>query len=254
MFAGFTPQTSEFLWGLMFHNERPWFQEHREEFLQVLKLPLDQLAEDTRKAMAGRYPREEFRCHVSRIYRDARRLHGRGPYKDHLWFSLYQGDEDGAPCFWFEIGAASYGFGLGWYSAAPAQMEAYRRAIDAQPARMERLARDFQDQGTFRLAGEDYRRPRGSRGALLDPWYNKKWLSLECSRDFGGALLGPGLPEELAEGFSFLMPYYEFLRGLPPASAGPESPRADGGDGAAPDGGPKQKEKRGMWDERRENG
>ena len=27
-------------------------------------------------------------CRVSRIYRDARRLHGRGPYKDHLWFCV----------------------------------------------------------------------------------------------------------------------------------------------------------------------
>lgn len=27
---------------------------------------------------------------VTRIYRDARRLHGRGPYKESLWFTVEQ--------------------------------------------------------------------------------------------------------------------------------------------------------------------
>ena len=114
MFEGFTHQTSDFMWELAFHNERPWFLEHKEQFEQLVNRPFKALAEDTAAQMALRFPRRSFKLHVSRIYRDARRLFGRGPYKDHLWFSL-KSDEillEG-PMFWFEIGAADFSYGMG---------------------------------------------------------------------------------------------------------------------------------------------
>lgn len=212
MFTGFTPETSRFLWELAFHNERPWFLAHKEEFLRELKEPFDALAQDTQAEMCRRWPEKELRLHVARIYRDARRLHGRGPYKDHLWFSLQHGGGlFRGPMFWFEVGAADYGAGMGFYSASPEQMAAYRAYIDANPGEMERLARGILAQNTFRLEGEDYRRPRGDRGALLNPWYNKKTVGLSYSHDFGEALYSPALPARLAEELSALMPYYELL-------------------------------------------
>ncbi|MBP3622661.1 MAG: DUF2461 family protein, partial [Oscillospiraceae bacterium] len=47
MFEGFTTQTSDFLWELAFHNERPWFLAHKEQFEQLLNRPLKALAADT---------------------------------------------------------------------------------------------------------------------------------------------------------------------------------------------------------------
>ena len=142
MFEGFTGQTSNFLWELAFNNERPWFLEHKAEFERVLNTPFKALAADTAELMARRFPSRSFRLHVSRIYRDARRLFGRGPYKDHMWFTLKGNDIllEG-PCFWFELGAAEYSYGMGFYSATAAQMAAFRRKVDANPARFERLAK-----------------------------------------------------------------------------------------------------------------
>ena len=34
MFEGFTRETSDFLWELTFHNERPWFQEHKDQYMR----------------------------------------------------------------------------------------------------------------------------------------------------------------------------------------------------------------------------
>jgi len=212
MFTGFTQETSQFIWDLMFHNERPWFQAHKEEFQRHLKEPFDALARDTHAEMLRRHPDGGYKLHISRIYRDARRLFGRGPYKDHLWFSLKTWDGLlRGPMFWFEIGAAEYSYGMGFYSASPAQMEAYRAAIDANPAFMEGLAQRLRDQSEFRLTGEPYKRPRADRGELLNPWYNRKWVGIECGHDFGGPILTPELPQLLCDGFDFLMPYYEFL-------------------------------------------
>lgn len=211
MFKGFTPQTSNFFWELAFNNERPWFLEHKEEFEQVLNTPFKALAEDTAELMARRFLDRSFRLHVSRIYRDARRLFGRGPYKDHMWFSLKDNDIllDG-PCFWFEVGAADYSYGMGFYSATAAQMAAFRRKVAANPARFERLAKAASRAG-FSVTGEEYARPKGKISPLIDQWYNRKRLGLEISRDFGGDILSPELPELLADSFEKLLPMYDFF-------------------------------------------
>ncbi len=211
MFEGFTAQTSNFFWELAFNNERPWFMAHKEEFERILNIPFKALAADTAELMEQRFPARSFRLHVSRIYRDARRLFGRGPYKDHLWFSLKDNDIllDG-PCFWFEVGAADYSYGMGFYSATAAQMAAFRRKMDANPARFERLAKAVMRSG-FTVTGEEYARPKGHRSQIIDQWYNRKRLGLEICRDFGGDILSPELPELLVDSYEKLLPMYDFF-------------------------------------------
>ena len=213
-FQGFTQETSSFLWELAFHNERPWFQEHKEQYLRVLKEPFDALGAALQEEMNKRHPEGEWNVHISRIYRDARRLYGRGPYKDHLWITVWDGmpGED-STAFWFELSAASYASGVGFYDADAAQMEAWRAYIRSDIGGMERLARRLNRQKEFSLSGPDYKRPKGDVGELLNPWYNKRWVGVTAEHDFGGNVLSPDLPRILADGFDFLMPYYRlFLR------------------------------------------
>ena len=212
-FSGFTPETGEFFWDLAFHNERPWFNAHKEQFLRVLKEPFDALGRETVDIMQGRYPDMPLQLHVARIYRDARRLFGRGPYKDNLWFTIWSGVErDDSPAFWFEISTTGYGFGVGFWAATAAQMEDYRRYIDEHPDEMEKLALRLRQQDIFRLGGEDFKRPKKDVGELLNPWYNKRNIFISAEYDFGGDLFDPGLPGILADRFDFLMPYYMLLR------------------------------------------
>lgn len=211
MFEGFTSQAGNFFWELAFNNERPWFMAHKEEFERVLNTPFKALAADTADLMEQRFPRRSFRLHVSRIYRDARRLFGRGPYKDHLWFSLKDNSilMEG-PSLWFELGAADFSYGMGFYSATPAQMAAFRRKVEANPARFERLVKAVEKNG-FTLTGEEYARPKGHISPVIDPWYNRKWLGMEICRDFGGDIFSPRLPEILADAYEKLLPMYDYL-------------------------------------------
>ena len=162
MFEGFTKETGEFLWELRFNNERPWFLAHKEQYERCLNRPFRALAQESWRLLSERYPERDFRVHVSRIYRDARRLFGRGPYKDHLWFSLYTSDKNEGPSFWFEIGAAGYTYGLGFWSMRPALMERFRRAVDANPARFERLARQAEALPGLRLLSTGAPRATGA--------------------------------------------------------------------------------------------
>ena len=212
MFQGFSQNAIDFLWGISLNNERGWFMAHKQDFTDYVDVPMRELGKAVFSALAEEYPKQDWRLHVCRIYRDARRLFGRGPYKDHLWFSIKASQVllEG-PMFWFEIGAADYSYGMGFYSATPAQMEAFRRSIDANPERFRRIAEGVKRRG-YKLDGEEYKRPKKLRGdALIDGWYNRKRIGLEKSFDLGGDAFSQNLPEILVSAYAELMPMYEYF-------------------------------------------
>ena len=170
MFTGFSDATIDFLWELRFHNERPWFLEHKQVFLDTLDRPMKALAADVTAALEQAYPDRKWYLHVARIYRDARRLHGNGPYKENLWFTLRCDSSRGPeiPAFYFEITPHNYSYGMGFYWAKANTMACFRRAIDADPLPLTALAERLNAQDTFVLTGQDYARAKGNPGALLE--------------------------------------------------------------------------------------
>lgn len=216
MFQGYTQQTVDFMWGIRFNNERGWFMEHKREYQDHLLAPTKALAEQVYEAVHEMLPDEPLMAKVSRIYRDARRLHGRGPYKDHLWFSIRTGDQDwtGRPTFYFEIAPEYYSYGMGFWCATPAQMERYRRDIRENPQRLEKLVRNFQKQDTFQLVGPEYARSRGEVSELLKPWYQKKSLTLQHELPLDEKIFVPRLAEDIITGFRELIPFYKYFANL----------------------------------------
>ena len=212
MFEGFSQETGDFYWELCFHNERSWFQAHKEQFERCLNTPFRELANETFAIIEKEAdPLQELELHVARIYRDARRLFGRGPYKENLWWSIHEKGRDERASFYFELSPRAWGYGLGYWCPKSEQMEEYRRRIAANPAAFERLAKDAAASGEFVLSGEEYKRQKGSFSPVIDPWYNRKWVSLSHEEDFGAGLFDARLPERLADAFLRLMPLYEFL-------------------------------------------
>ena len=213
MFNGFTQETSDFLFNISFNNERPWFLAHKSEYEQFVKAPLDALAADVLDIMRKRFPDDDLTLHVARIYRDARRLFGRGPYKDHLWFTIQHG-KFGAfePVYWFEVSADTYAYGVGAWDATPRHMEIYRRRIDADPVGFERMVTPLTKADGFRLWGDEYKRPKGDKGETLNRWYNRKTLSAGYEFDFGGDALSPNLPQIVVDAFVKLTPLQRFLK------------------------------------------
>ncbi|MCI9555324.1 MAG: DUF2461 domain-containing protein [Lawsonibacter sp.] len=216
-FQGYSQGTVDFLWDLRFHNERSWFQAHKEEFIALVDTPTRTLSAQLAREMTAAFPKLGLEPKVSRIYRDARRLFGRGPYKDHLWFSLRKpGEHDGSiPCFWFEVAPDRYGYGMGCWDMPPVTMAKLRARIDRDPKPVERLARAVNRRGEFVLDGELYKRPKGDPGKLLFPWYNCRQFSLSCLRNCEGVFFTPELAGLVLEGWRSLVPVYRWLCSLP---------------------------------------
>ena len=212
MFTGFSKETGEFLWELAFHNERPWFLEHKEQFERTLNEPFRALAREVYDELRRLAPEEEWRVHVSRIYRDARRLYGRGPYKDHLWMTFTPASATAeGPAFWFEIGASDYSYGLGFWGPTSAAMEAFHRAVAANPARFESRVSEVSGMRGFALHGESFRRPKADLGEIINPWYNRKYFDYGLRRDHDELLYSEKLPKKMARDFVRLLPLCRFL-------------------------------------------
>lgn len=217
LFQGFTPETVEFMWGIRFQNERSWFEAHKEVYLKELYRPMQNLGRQVQLALVEQFPKEPWNLKVARIYRDARRLHGRGPYKDHLWFTLVRGDDsalDSHPALWFELTPDGWSCGMGFWCAKAAVMECHRQEILRDPKPLLKLARALNRQDRFVLEGPEYRRQKPCPQAELAAWFNKKSLSVSHEEELCELLYTPQLADQLTQDFVFLKPYYDYFSAL----------------------------------------
>lgn len=217
MFEGFSQETVDFMWGIRFNNDRGWFEAHKESYQRCFYQPMKELGAQLQKEMTRRFPKSELNVKVSRIYRDARRLFGRGPYKDHLWLSLFrwdEGEEGARPVLWFELAPENWSYGMGFWCAQPVMMAKLRARMDRDPKPMLRLASKLNRQDEFALEGPEYRRAKPAQDPRLAAWYNKKSLTVGHEEPLSELLYTPQLADRLVEGFTFLMPYYDYFSTL----------------------------------------
>ncbi len=216
MFKGFSEDTINFMWNIRFNNEKSWFEAHKEEYKTVLQRPMNLLASEVYEEFSKKHPDLKLNLHVSRIYRDARRLHGKGPYKDHLWFSIRSDSEEWIylPTFWFELEPEKWSYGVGYYSAKAETMAKHRARIDKSPKQAEALVRALNGQSEFVLKGESYARPKGDPGKLLYDWYNMKDFCLIHEEGVSAALFSPDFAARIAGGFDFLSQFYSYFSSL----------------------------------------
>ena len=212
-FEGFPKDLPDFLWGLSFNNERPWFNAHREDFERCLNIPIHALAEDVKAAMEERHPGLAPALHVSRIWRDARRLFGRGPFKEHMWFSLGLSEEIYTPLpqFWFGIDAKSWEAGMGCWNMKGDLLERWRRSIDLAPQRLTPIVKALDKHPELHRYGEVYKKPKGDPGLLLYDWYNARSVELGTTVWFEPAPPGKELLDQVLDIYEALVPLYEYL-------------------------------------------
>lgn len=216
MFEGFSERSVDFVWNLRFNNSKDWFSAHRQEYEDLLHTPVKALAYDLQAYFTEQYPQHSWRVHISRIYRDARRLHGRGPMNDHLWFCLYaDAEKDSAvPAFYFGFEPEGYDYGMGCRTQSTAVMDLLRAEAVRNPDKLDALRLLFEQQDVFTLDGEHYRRPKVQVREALMPWVNRKYLGFRCGRPHGDEGFGAGLFDTVRQGYALLMPLYEYYLNL----------------------------------------
>ena len=215
MFSGFSKETADFLWEIKINNNRTWYNEHKEQCKKVLLIPMQELANDIYDAFEKKHPEMELNIHMSRIYRDARRLYGRGPYKDYLWFTLFDASSEhwsGKPSFWFEIASDRWSYGVGCYDERTEMMRKFRKRINANPEPLRELDALLASQKEFVLTGEEYKKQyQDCKYQDLQRWYRKKNFAIDHTQAIGSEITLPDFGDRIINGLLFLVPFYNYF-------------------------------------------
>jgi len=146
----FTPAALRFFKDLKRHNAKPWFEAHKDVYLNEVVLPMRTLIEelDVRFARSAPEITGDPKKSMFRIYRDVRFSKDKSPYKVHAacWFWHKDADprvgdraESGSAGFYFHLepGASLIGAGM-WMPPRPV-LNKLRELIAAKPAGFERV-------------------------------------------------------------------------------------------------------------------
>ena len=210
MFAGFSPETVDFLWGIRLNNNREWFLHNKANYVKYIYEPMKALGWE----LFQPYLEESGTVlKVSRIYRDAR-MHHPVPYKESLWLCIRQDVEwwGENPCLFLEINPEGIDYGFFIWQPKVATMENFRRDIAARPDKFLDLIAKAEQQTGMPITAECYKRPKQTDDPRLQPYFAwKKQIGCIRHEDFGPDTFGPGLTERVAAFFAALTPVYRYF-------------------------------------------
>lgn len=209
-FTGFTPEAIDFLWGIRMNNNREWFQDHKQQYVDTLYEPM--------KALGARLFEPFLEqpgniLKVSRIYRDAR-LHHPDPYKESLWLCIRQevqwwGEH---PCLFLEIRPEGVTYGFGLHAPKVAAMDGFRAYIRQHPEEFLSLVQETENKTGIPITADLYKRPKPTDDPRLEPYFRWKG-NIFCVRreEVGPELFRPDLEQRAAALFAELYPLYAFF-------------------------------------------
>lgn len=220
-FRGFREDALRFLETVRARDDKSWFEQNRERYRELLVLPFQALVLDLTPTMRRIDPRFELRPAIgraiSRIYRDTRFSKDKSLFRDSMWIAFKRPSREwtDAPSYFFEITPSFYRYGMGYYSASRATMDALRASIDENPAPFRRAIAFHKKGSPFDLRGETYKRPLPSRHTKeIQEWTGRKSFYLVADRSIDRTLFSPSLVPLLDEGFRALGPLYRYLAAL----------------------------------------
>jgi uncharacterized protein (TIGR02453 family) len=133
-FAGFTPDSLQFLADLAEHNDRAWFAENRERYERELLERQKEFVAALGTAFAELDPRVQaipaVNGSIFRINRDIRFSRDKSPYKTHADLWLWAGvDRKGSPGYYLRMVPQAVMIGSGAHWLSDSQIEGYRTAV-----------------------------------------------------------------------------------------------------------------------------
>jgi uncharacterized protein (TIGR02453 family) len=179
-FAGFPKGTVTFLAGLSKHNDKAWFDAHRDDYDACFVEPAKGFVEAVGpklKAIDRRVHAEpKINGSIFRINRDVRFAKDKSPYKDHLDMWFWSGTKKGWDCsgFFLRLTPTKLIVGAGMHGFMPPALARYRSAVldEDKGAALAKIVAKLRKDGRD-VGGESYKKvPRGvsqdhPRAALL---------------------------------------------------------------------------------------
>ena len=211
------PATMKFLRDLEKHNDRDWFQAHREAYLENVKAPFEAfvVAADAELLKFAPEMATEPSKAIYRIHRDTRFSSDKTPYKTHVAASFFRADlgRHVSAGLYFEISNRYVGIAGGVYMPDADNLRLLRAHISEHHERFARLVgekRLVESMGA--LCGDQLKRP--PKGFPADhpaaEWlkYKNMYYWRELDADLATR---PDLLSEILDRFRLMYPMMSFL-------------------------------------------
>ncbi len=169
-FKGFPPQALRFFSDLKRHNNRPWFQAHKDTYAKAVQEPMVEMILSVGEALRRFAPEmvADPRSSLYRIYRDTRFSKDKTPYKTQVAavFPVRGLHKHAGPGLYFHISTEEVLIGGGIYMPDPKTLRAIREEIAASPRRFLSILQERRFRSAFgELEGEALRSmPKGFSG------------------------------------------------------------------------------------------
>lgn len=131
----FPKETLTFLKGIKAHNEKAWFDVHRELYEAGYVAPARAFVEAIGPRLRKIAPEVKYEAKIngslSRINRDIRFSKDKRPYKEHLglWFWHGERRQWDVPGFWFELTPEQVQLGVGIYMLQGEALDSFRQSV-----------------------------------------------------------------------------------------------------------------------------
>ena len=223
----FTDATLRFLKALKRNNRREWFEAHRDEYEQHVKVPMLELIEqlDVRLALFCPEIVGDRRRSMFRIYRDIRFSNDKSPYKTNAACWLYHRDGSravgreatgGGAGFYFQVAPGESFSGGGMWMPPRQALASIRERIAEDPGAFARLVGGKAVAKRFGGMDEDAMLKRTPRGYAPDH-PAARWLRFQ-SFTLGRAItdrqvVSGTLVNELEKDFRGMVPLVRWING-----------------------------------------
>jgi len=221
----FTPASLAFLRGLARHNNKPWFEAHRESYENDVRAPMRALIEELDVRLARLAPEitGDPKRSMFRINRDIRFSTDKSPYKTHAacWFRHLDAShkvggeaDEGSAGLYFHLQPGKSFVGAGIWMPPRPTLNKIRDAIAEDHRGVARVVENPRSRRRFGGLDDGAMLKRMPRG-FADDHPAAKWLryqSFTIGRELSDKqVLGPGLVRLLEADFTLMMPLVRWL-------------------------------------------
>jgi uncharacterized protein (TIGR02453 family) len=220
MSSYFSDASFKFLRGLARHNDKAWFDAHRQDYEAHVRQPFLRLIADLQPALATISP--HFRADprtvggsLFRIHRDARFSNDKSPYKAWQGARLFheRRREVAAPSFYVHLQPGGSFVGGGLWHPEPDTQRRVRQFILENPAGWKKAAHAPALRRRYELDDSDVlvRAPRGFPAdfGFIDDLKHRNWVFWRPLED--ATMTGPRLRRTLETDLAALAPFIDYL-------------------------------------------
>lgn len=215
-FNGFTADALKFLFENRLHNDKEWYDSHKDIYKETVYNPLAQLINELAPTMMeidSQIITNPSKI-ISRVRRDTRFTKDKTLYRDNAWFVFLRDKStmSTSPCYWFELNQKGSSYGIGYYGAQTSSMTNMRDMIVNNHPLFLKALKCYEAQDQFLIGGDMYKRSKfPDQPENLKTWLDRKNIYFECVQNDYNLAFSKDLPDTLKKGFLQLKPIYDFL-------------------------------------------